>query len=259
MIIVIWLVLIIKQFKKGVLMDNNLFIQYPEMKTLFKLIPSDEQGKKWSATSGEILPETAALHFIPMEDLVFTEKIDGTNMGIRFDYGLITAIQKKNNLCDRNDKSDAFYFELGDIIAEKIQGLDIDKIESQNNEGILSYPLMNIIIYGELCGVKVQMGGNYFPERHFIVFDIYDIVYNKFFTWDAIKYFCKLLNLEIVPEIKYDRTDLCVDNVKDFICTQMSVYNSMFGAEGFVVRYRKDTCPIRRWVAKIRKKDFKNK
>lgn len=238
-------------------MDNSLFIKYPEMKTLFKLIPSDEQGKKWDATSGEILPETAALHFIPMEDLVFTEKIDGTNMGIRFDYGMVTYIQKKNNLCDRNDKGDAFYFELGDAISERIQTLNIDKIESQNNEGIVFYPLANIIIYGELCGVKIQKGGNYFPERHFIVFDIYNTVNNKFFTWDAIKYFCDLLGLETVLEINYDKPTLNVDDVKDFICTQMSVYNSIFGAEGFVVRYRKDTCPVRRWMAKIRKKDFK--
>lgn len=239
-------------------MDNSLFIKYPEMKTLFKLIPSDEQGKKWDATSGEILPETAALHFIPMEDLVFTEKIDGTNMGIRFDYGEVSAIQKRGSVCDRNDKGDAFYFELGDAISEKLQSLNIDKIESQNNEGVVSYPLANIIIYGELCGVKVQKGGNYFPERHFIVFDIYDTVNNKFFTWDAIKHFCKLLGLEVVPEIEYGRTDLCVDNVRDFIYTQMSVYNPIFGAEGFVVRYRKDTSPVRRWMAKIRKKDFKN-
>jgi hypothetical protein len=44
---------------------TETFIKYPEMKTLFKLIPSDEKGKKWDATSGEILPETAALHFTP--------------------------------------------------------------------------------------------------------------------------------------------------------------------------------------------------
>jgi ATP-dependent RNA circularization protein (DNA/RNA ligase family) len=238
-------------------MDNSLFIKYPEMKTLFKLIPSDEKGKKWDATSGEILPETAALHFIPLEELVFTEKIDGTNMGIRFDNGKVTAIQKRTDLCSREDKGDAFYFELGDKIADKIESLHIEQIESTNNDGVISNPLKNIIIYGELCGVKIQKGGNYFPERHFIVFDIYDTVSQRFFTWDAVKYFCELLGLETVPEIIYNRSSLDVDNVKDFICTQMSVYNQMFGVEGMVIRYRKDTSVVKRWMAKIRKKDFK--
>lgn len=235
-----------------------MFIKYPEMKTLFKLIPSDERGKKWDATSGEILPETAALHFIPIEDLVFTEKIDGTNMGIRIDDGKVTLIQKRTSECKRDDKSDHFYFELGDNIAGKINELNINKIESVNNNGVIHYPLKNIIIYGELCGVKVQKGGNYFPERHFIVFDIYDTVTNKFFTWDAMKYFCELLGLEIAPEIIYDKPNLNVDNVKEFIKNQMSVYNNKFGAEGMVIRYRKDTTHIKRWMAKIRKKDFKS-
>ncbi len=232
------------------------FIQYPKMKTLFKLIPSSTNGKKWEATSGEILPETAALHYIPLEELVFTEKIDGTNMGIRIDSGSVVAIQKKNGLCNREDKSDGFYFELGDSIADRIESLQINKIESSNNEGNVSYPLKNIVVYGELCGVKVQKGGNYFPERHFIVFDIFDTVNNKFFTWDALKYFCELLGLEIVPEITYDKPNLNVENVKDFITSQMSVYNSNYGAEGIVIRHRKDTVPVRRWMAKIRKKDF---
>lgn len=219
-----------------------MFIKYPEMKTLFKLIPLNEKGKKWDATSGEILPETAPLHFIPLEDLVFTEKIDGTNMGIRIDDGKVTAIQKRTSLCNREDKNDQFYFELGDEIANTIE--DIEE-------------LSNVIIYGELCGVKIQKGGNYFPERHFIVFDIFDTVTNKFFTWDGLKYFCELLGLELVPEIEYDRDSLNVDYIKDFLYTQMSVYNDKFGAEGMVIRYRKDTSFVKRWMAKIRKKDFR--
>ena len=182
--------------------------------------------------------------------------VHNTNMGIKIVDGCVIAIQKKNGLCDREDKSDGFYFELGDSIAEKIEVLHINTIVSSNDEGAVSYPLANIIVYGELCGVKVQKGENYFPERHFIVFDIFDTVNNKFFTWDALRYFCELLELEIVSEITYDKPNLNVENVRDFITNQMSVYNSSYGAEGIVVRHRKDTVPVRRWMAKIRKKDF---
>jgi hypothetical protein len=69
----------------------------------------------------------------------------------------------------------------------------------------------------------------------------------------------EMLGLELVPEIIYDRPNLDVDNIKDFLCTQMSVYNDKFSAEGMVIRYKKDTFPVRRWMAKIRKKDFRMK
>lgn len=222
-----------------------MFIKYPEMKTLFKLIPSDTKGKKWDATSGEILPETAPLHFLPIEDLVFTEKIDGTNMGIRISDGVATHIQKREHICDREDKSDAFYFEVGDMIAGGVENKGIEQLK-------------DVIIYGELCGPKIQKGGNYFPERRFIVFDIYDVNTGRFFTWDAVVHFAHELGVETVPEVNYDKADLKVENVKNFILSQKSVYNSEFGAEGVVIRYRKDTLPYRRWMAKIRKKDFGN-
>jgi ATP-dependent RNA circularization protein (DNA/RNA ligase family) len=222
-----------------------MFRKYPEMKTLFKLIPSDTKGKKWDATSGEILPETAPLHFLPLEDLVFTEKIDGTNMGIRISGGLATHIQKREHICNREDNSDKFYFEVGDIISRDVE-----------NKGISQ--LRDVIIYGELCGSKIQKGGNYFEDRKFIIFDIFDEKTDRFFTWDAITYFAKELGLESVPEVTYDKPDLKVENVKEYILAQKSMYNKDFGAEGVVIRYRKDTLPHRRWMAKIRKKDFRS-
>lgn len=223
---------------------TETFIKYPEMKTLFKLIPSGEKGKKWDATSGEILPETAALHFIPLEDLVFTEKIDGTNMGIRITDGKVSHIQKREHICSRENKGDAFYFEVGDEVVRIIEDKNIEQIR-------------DVVIFGELCGEKIQKGGNYFSGRKFIIFDIYDTVTGKFFSWDAVKHFAEELGIETVPEISYNKSDLSVANVKDFILSQKSVYNAEFGAEGMVIRHRKDTLPVRRWMAKIRKKDFR--
>ena len=219
-------------------------IKYTKMKTLFKLTPSDAQGKRWSATNGEILPETAALHYLPIEDLIFTEKIDGTNMGIKINDNIVEHIQKRNNICNEADKGDNFYFETGNIIVSNIEE---KKIEQLNH----------VIIYGELCGAKIQKGGNYFSDRRFIVFDIYNILEDKFFTWDAVKYFANELNIQTVPEIIYNKDNLSVDNVKDFIMNQKSVFNPEFGAEGAVIRYKNDTCSSRRWMAKIRKKDFR--
>lgn len=220
-----------------------MFIKYPEMKTLFKLIPSDTKGKKWDATTGEILPETAALHFTPMDELVFTEKIDGTNMGIRVTEGIVTHVQKREHICDRDNRGDAFYFEVGDMISRTIEDKKIEQ-------------LRNVIIYGELCGEKIQKGGNYFKGRRFLIFDIYDTGTGRFFTWDAVMHFANELGVESAPELEYDKDTLGVENVKDFVLSLKSVFNVDYGAEGIVIRHRKDTLPFRRWMAKIRKKDF---
>ncbi len=221
-----------------------MFNEYQKIKTLFKLIPLDEKGKKWDATSGEILPETAALHYYPLEELIFTEKIDGTNMGIRVDNKTLTHIQKRNNICDI-DNGDKYYLELGNQLIDNILKVDM--------------PINKYIIYGELCGVKIQKGGNYFNERRFLIFDIYDLENNKYFTWDALNYFTNEMGLEVVPKIQYTKDNLQVENVKDFIMNLKSYYNENFNAEGFVVRHSKDTHPDRRWIAKIRRKDFKIK
>jgi ATP-dependent RNA circularization protein (DNA/RNA ligase family) len=133
---------------------------------------------------------------------------------------------------------------MGDKIIKNIEDKKIDQLK-------------NVIIYGELCGYKIQNGGNYFPDRKFIVFDIYDFIDNKFFTWSEVKHFANDLGLETVPEIKYDKEDLNVNNVREFILGLKSVYNANFDAEGIVVRYIHDTTNVKRWMAKIRKKDFK--
>ncbi|WP_036945575.1 RNA ligase family protein, partial [Pseudobacteroides cellulosolvens] len=112
-----------------------------------------------------------------------------------------------------------FYFEVGDEISRKIENKGIEQLK-------------DVIIYGELCGPKIQKGGNYFEDRKFIVFDIFDVNTDRFFTWDAVTHFANELELDSVPEVTYDKPDLKVENVKEFILAQKSVYNKEFGAEG---------------------------
>ncbi len=214
-----------------------MFIKYPKMKSLFKLIPLKEGSKKWSATLGEILPETAPLHFFDFDDLIFTEKIDGTNAGISIINKEIN-IQKRNSICGAEDK---FYFEI------------LDTLKPRLNDSLLD----NVIIYGELVGPKIQKGGNYFSERYFLVFDIYNLSNNKFFTWSAVEHFCSEISLPTVPVINYYYPSLGVNNVKVFIEELMSVFNPEYPAEGFVVRHKTNTSFDNRYIAKIRRVDFK--
>lgn len=210
-----------------------MFIAYPKMKTLYKL---EHEGKKWTITKGELLPETAALHFLSTEDLVFTEKIDGTNMGVYVENGKVVHIQKRNGIVDPEEKTDQFYLEEGLIptdFPEEFTGL----------------------IFGELHGVKIQKGGIYSDKREFRMFDILNPITHKFFTWDAVLAMSEILNIPTVPEVEYTGT-LAMEDIKNFVKNQKVWCNQEAQAEGMVVRYRKDTTFEKRWVAKIRYKDF---
>jgi ATP-dependent RNA circularization protein (DNA/RNA ligase family) len=220
------------------------FIEYPKIKTLFKLIPSDAKGKKWDATSGEILPDTAALHHVPINELVLTEKIDGTNMAFRLRDGVATHIQKSNSVCERGAE-DKYYFETGDEVVDRILPI-VRETDA----------LQNVVLYGELCGPKIQKGGNYFEDRRFLVFDILNTKSMRFFTWGAVEHWCSVLALEHVPVLSHSLQDLSVASVKQYVQSLKSAFNPDYDAEGVVVRHETDTTWEKRWVAKIRRKDF---
>lgn len=210
-----------------------MFIPYPKMKTLYKL---QHEGKKWTITEGELLPETAALHFLPIEDLVFTEKIDGTNMAVYVEKGKVVHIQKRNGIANPEEKTDQFYVEEGLIpttFPEDFTGL----------------------IFGELYGVKIQKGTIYSNKREFRMFDILNPINRKFFTWDAVLAMGEILGIPVVPEVDYTGT-LCIEDIRAFVQNQKVWCNQEAQAEGMVIRHRKDTTFEKRWVAKIRYKDF---
>jgi len=221
--------------------DNHFF--YPKMKTLFMLKRLDN-STKWGVTEGHLLPETAPLHFYPINELRFFEKIDGTNMGLEVEDGDVIGGVKKEEEIIFSGTTDKYYVEMYNNIRNILEQCSEHKA------------LEHVTFFGELCGVKIQSGGNYFQSRKFLIFDIFDHVNGVFFRWNAIKHFCGLLGLETVPELVYPYDSLSIDNVKMFLDNQMSVFNPEYHAEGFVVRHCDDTSVEKRYVAKIRYKDF---
>lgn len=241
---------------------------YPKTKTLFKL-KSIEGSRRWDRTTGEILADTAALHFLPLEDLIFTEKINGCLLSLGIKNRDIGTIGSKSR--EIVNESDKYYIEMANEIRPKFLAMSGEIIQM----------LLNTIIYGELCGPKIQKGYLYFDKRRFLVFDIFDCETGKFFTWGAVEYFCKELGLETVPVIDYKTwyeksyglsRKLIIDgmpkipwttspplnptNIKLYLQQLKSVYNPEYQAEGMVIRYKKDTSSVKRWVAKIRCHDF---
>jgi len=51
--------------------------------------------------------------------------------------------------------------------------------------------------------------------------------------------------------------DLSINNVQEFIINLKSVYNEEYDAEGMIIRHKDDAAYERRWMAKIRRKDFR--
>lgn len=248
---------------------------YPKMKTLYELKPGKNE-RKWSCTEGKILAETAALHHLPLEDLVFTEKIDGTCAWIKLNQdAMFSKVGSKSKACEfsiyicttlktngeliAKDNNDKFHIEMANQLMGTFNNMD---------DG-LRMVLGDVTIFGELCGPKIQKGGVYFTERRFIVFDIYDLKTNKFFTWPAVVHFCEELGLEHVPVIDYAGwynavvdsghdiyKPLAPELIKERLRTLKSAYNPDHTAEGMVIRHKNDTTVEKRYVAKIRKRDF---
>lgn len=215
--------------------------EYPKLKTLYKLQPTIEGKKKWGCSDGEILPETAALHHFPIEELIFTEKIDGTNMGIEVIHGRVNKVIKRHgDACLRGSNDDKFYLEKADELTDRF----------------LEVPMGHMTFFGELCGPKIQHGGNYFSKRQFVCFDIYDHVEDKFFRWKAVEHFCNELGIPTAPVIEYPYETLESKYVAEYILNLYSKFNPKFPAEGMVVRHQDDTATTRRFMAKIRKRDF---
>ena len=220
---------------------------YPKIGTLYRLAHWEAEGRnknRWEAVD-ELLPETAGLHYVDPEKLVVTEKLDGSNMWVDLQDGVIG---KRSGLVTE-DKSDRFYSEVGVALLSTVNW----------KHGLEPFGWPQLAVYGELVGPKINSSGRLFPERQMVVFDVaaLDDVgrVRHFFRWDAVKAFCEAAGLTHVPEL-YMNGAIEFDRVRGFVQQLKSAVNPAEDAEGIVVRDGSDTSTCRRRIAKIRRKDF---
>lgn len=206
---------------------------YPKMGTLFRLEAAN--NGKWWAAQDALLPDTAGLFFIEPESRVVTEKIDGSNMWVDWNRGIIG---KRGGPCMTNDKGDQFYIEVGESLLATSPGA---------HDGVT--------LFGELVGPKVQSSGQLYAERQFVLFDVLSAE-GKFYRWEAVKAVAGLFGVQHVPEIEGPK-EWTFDAVREYVTTLQSAVNPQAQAEGIVVRDSQDISYVRRRIAKIRRKDFK--
>lgn len=158
--------------------------EYHKINTLYKRDPN---------TNRIIIGDYAApeLEYLALNDWVFTEKIDGTNIRIMWD-GV------DPDLPDRDDIRFGGKTDKAQIPQELLWWLqdNIEHIRLNETFG----PAGNVCLYGEGYGAGIQKGGgNYSPAQKFILFDV------KIGHWwlerHNVEDIAEKLNLDVVPII----------------------------------------------------------
>lgn len=168
--------------------------EYTKIETVFE---RDMEGTK-KLIEGKFRNETVA--YLKDNEWICTEKIDGTNIGVIWDghkvsyQGRTERAQVPTHLMNR-------LIELfGGSINEEL-------FEQKFGE-------MQVILFGEGYGAKIQNGGKYRSDVSFILFDVYLPEQNLWLKRDAIEDIAKAFGIEAVPIVLKGTLQQAVDYVK---------------------------------------------
>lgn len=211
-------------------------VEYTKIETLFK---RDIEGTK-KLIEGDFRNET--VEFLKDNQWEFTEKIDGTNIGIVWD-GHKVSYQGRT--------------ERAQIPAHLTNKL-IEMFGGTTNEELFEQKFgeMPVILFGEGYGPKIQKGGgNYRPDVSFVLFDVYLPNQNIWLKRDAIEDIAKTFGIDAVPIVLTGTLKDGVDFVKTFPKSTMGTANM----EGIVGKPKIDMLDRmgRRVIVKIKCCDFR--
>jgi hypothetical protein len=217
-------------------------VTYHKIQTVF--LRSPESNFKNLMEGQWALPEFQALQNI---EWVWTEKIDGTNIRIIWD-GFNVRFGGKTD----DAQMPTFLLKvLQDTFTPEKMAAQFGKGFTEQDEKI------EVCLYGEGYGAKIQKGGNYLPDRtDFILFDAK--VQNWWLTRDSIEDISTNLEIPIVPIIGkgtlLDAVEYCKKGFKSTIA-----HNKNYDAEGLIMKPSVELFNRRgdRIVSKIKFKDFR--
>lgn len=169
--------------------------KYTKIETIFN---RDKNGNK-KLIEGEFCNET--VEYLKDNEWEFTEKIDGTNIGILWDghgisyQGRTERTQLESYITDRLD--------------EMFSGVENEEIfEQLFGENV-------VVLFGEGYGGKIRKGKNYYREDvSFILFDVYMPEKNLWLKRDAIEDIAKSFGIDAVPVVLRGTLQQGVDFVK---------------------------------------------
>ena len=172
----------------------------------------------------------------------FTEKIDGTNIGIHWDG-------HKVHIQGRTERAQIPAFLL-DRLNELFGGDENEQLFEQ------TFGETEVVLFGEGYGAKIQKGGSYIPNGvDFILFDVYITNGDLYLRRDDVEDIAKTFGIDVVPIVLEGTLDDAVEFVKGHPKSTIGTADM----EGVVGRPRVEVKDRRgkRIIVKIKYNDFK--
>lgn len=226
---------------------------YTKINTCFKR-DLDHNSKLYNC----IMPEWGYTtpEFELLKDLKWeaTEKIDGTNMSYCYSYHQKPdGVSENLEIHGKTEKAQI----PAHLLAKMQKLVSVEKIrEIFANEGTVS---LDIQIFGEGYGVKIQKGGNYIKDDvDFILFDVK--IGDMWLTREACEDIASKLGVKIVPLIGYLNLQEAIDFVKNGFKSKIAE-NKDYDAEGLVLKAPLGLLDRRgeRIITKIKTCDFRQR
>lgn len=213
--------------------------QYQKIQTVFYRDP--DNNYKTLLKDKFSLPE---FKFLKDNEWVWTEKIDGTNIRVIYD-GYNTTFKGKT---DKAVIPQPLLLKLNELFTS--HQMNTTFIDEEDDD-------VNICLYGEGYGAKIQSGGGYIPNgNNFILFDCK--VNNIWLNRDSLEDIAISLNIDIVPIIGTGRLMEAVNFVEKGFMSKISDNKDLI-AEGLVLKPSVELKDRKgnRIISKIKYKDFK--
>lgn len=210
-------------------------IEYPKIETVF--LRETEGSKK--LIEGSFRDET--VEYLKNNFWEWTEKIDGTNIGIFWDG-------HKVNIQGRTERAQ---------IPANLLGKLLDYFGGDVNEEIFEQKFgeMQVVLFGEGYGAKIQNGGNYIPNGvDFALFDVYLPESDMWLKRDSVEDIAKTFGIQTVPFIFRGDIDDAVRFVKSKPLSTIgnAKMEGLVGRPMVELRDRRG----RRVIVKVKVKDF---
>ena len=168
--------------------------EYTKIETVFE---RDMEGTK-KLIEGKYRNETVA--YLKDNEWICTEKIDGTNIGVIWDG-------RKVSYQGRTERAQVPTHLMNRLIELFGGSINEELFEQKFGE-------MQVILFGEGYGAKIQNGGKYRSDVSFILFDVYLPEQNLWLKRDAIEDIAKAFGIEAVPIVLKGTLQQAVDYVK---------------------------------------------
>lgn len=218
-------------------------MEYPKIQTLFL-----RDDKNIIIPDRYTLPEFEALNDVRWEA---TEKIDGTNIRIELGPVYDSPDDISMNFRGRTDMA-----QIPKHLLSKLQQL-FSKEKLLKEFPVITSEGVNVTIFGEGYGNKIQNGGNYI--RGDVSFILFDVKVGKWWlTRESCEQVAEALNIDIVPFLGYMTIPEAVDYVQKGFKSTIA-QNRDYDAEGLVL---KAPCGLlrrngERLITKVKTVDFR--